>query len=381
MLFIRTGRRRVTAIWTCALLACCGLAHGEDGVTADTILIGQSAVLTGPQSANVVNNNKATQAYFDRVNAEGGIFGRKIKLISLDDELKGDKALANYKKLVEEDKVFALFAGVGTPTMAAASPYLNQKQVPLIGPYAVADSVRAQSGKQVYYLRAGYYDESEKIIEHLTTIGLTRIGLVTLNNPGGKEVLGNVEKQLAARKLKPQVVGLLEVNSSNLPAVSKALATAQPQTIIVFAGGGASGDFIKRVLEDGYTGQLFCFSICSAAVITKNIGERSRGIGFSQIVQFPWESGNPVVREYQQLAKAANLTVDYAGMGGYLSGRFMVEALRRAGKNLTRDKFRAALESGPFDMGGVTYSFKPDNRYASTYVELVMLSRDGKFLK
>jgi len=126
---------------------------------------------------------------------------------------------------------------------------------------------------------------------------------------------------------------------------------------------------------------LFCFSICSAAVITKNIGERARGIGFSQIVQFPWESANPVVKEYQQLAKTAGLTIDYAGMGGYLSGRFMVEALRRTGKNLTREKFRAALEAGPFDMGGVTYTFKPGSRFGSTYVELVMLTRDGRFVK
>jgi ABC-type branched-subunit amino acid transport system substrate-binding protein len=365
----------------CAFFAAPFCALAEDGVTADTILIGQSAVLSGPQSANVINNNKATQAYFDRVNAEGGIFGRKIKLVSLDDELKADKALANYKKLIEEDKVFALFAGVGTPTTAGAIGYLNQKEVPLIGPYAVADSVRAQSGKQVYYLRAGYYDESEKIIEHLITIGLTRVALVTLNNPGGKEVLANVEKQLGARNLKPHAVGMLEVNSSNLAAVSKALAQSRPQTIMVFAGGGASGDFIKSVIDDGFDGQMFCFSICSAAVITKNIGEKARGIGFSQIVQFPWDPASPVVREYQQLAKTANLAVDYAGMGGYLSGRFMVEALRRTGKTLTREKFRAALESGPFEMGGVTYTFKPGTRFASTYVELVMLTRDGRFVK
>jgi len=365
----------------CALFAAPLHVFAENGVTADTILIGQSAVLSGPQSANVINNNKATLAYFERVNAEGGIFGRKIKLVALDDELKGDKALANYKKLVEEEKVFALFAGVGTPTMAGAIDYLSQAEVPLIGPYAVADSVRTRSGKQVYYLRAGYYDESEKIIEHLTTIGQSRIGLVTLNNPGGKEVLANVEKQLAARNLKLHAVGMLEVNSSNLPAVSKALAEARPQTLMVFAGGGASGDFIKSVLGDGFDGQMFCFSICSAAVISKNVGEKARGIGFSQIVQFPWDPAIPVVREYQQLAKTANLTVDYAGMGGYLSGRFLVEALRRTGKTLTREKFRAALESGPFEMGGVTYTFKPGSRFASTYVELVMLTRDGRFVK
>jgi len=378
---IRTGRLVASIVGSCLFFALVAPSRGEDGVSADTILIGQSAVLSGTQSANVINNNKATLAYFERINAEGGIHGRKLKLIALDDELKADKALANYKKLVEEDKVFALFAGVGTPTTAASYAYLNEKEVPLVGPYAVADSVRAKTGKQVYYLRAGYYDESEKIIEHLTTIGLTRIGLLSINNPGGKEVLANIEKQLAARQLKLQAVALLNVDNSNLAAASRALVDARPQTIMVFTGGGASGDFIKRAVEDGYDGQLFCFSICSAAVITKNIGERARGIGFSQIVQFPWESANPVVKEYQQLAKTAGLTIDYAGMGGYLSGRFMVEALRRTGKNLTREKFRAALEAGPFDMGGVTYTFKPGSRFGSTYVELVMLTRDGRFVK
>jgi len=356
-------------------------AGAEDGITSDTILIGQSAVLSGPLGGLAQENNRAALAYFAQVNEAGGIFGRKIKLVSLDDELKPDKALANYKQLIDETRVFATFAGVGTGTTAAIIPLLNERRVPLIGPLAVGDSVRAIPTRQVYYLRAGYQEESAKLVSHVTSLGQREIGLATLNNPGGKEVLSLVQAQLDKQNLKLKASGLLDNDGGNMPGVARQLAGQAPQAVLLFAGGKLAADFIKTLFDNGYVGQVFCFSVASGELVARVVGERSRGVGFAQVIQYPWDTSVKVAKEYQQLAIAAKVPVTYNGMGGHLAARLFVEAMRRAGKDPTRDKLRAALESAPFDLGGVTMAFGPEDHLGSRYVELVMLTRDARFMR
>lgn len=356
-------------------------ANAEPGISATAILVGQSAVLSGPLSDTVKEAQKGSQLYFENINAKGGILGRKIKLISLDDELKPEKAAANYKKLIEEDKVFVTFAGVGTGTTAAALPLLEQGGVPLIAPFILADSVRVKAGKQVYFLRAGYFDESEKIVEHLTGLGISSVAVASLNNPGGKEVVSNVEAQLARRNLRIVASGLFETNGSNVAAVAKQIAAAAPQAVILFAGGSVGGEFVKLLFETGVHSQIFGLSNVSGELVSRALGEQARGIAISQVSQYPWDTTIPVVKEYQQAAQAAKLPISYLGMEGYLAAKFLCEALRRTGKDLTRDRLRATLETGKFDLGGVAFAFTAADHSGSRFVELVMLTRQGRFVR
>jgi len=356
-------------------------ALAEDGVSADAILIGQSAVLSGPLAGIALENNRAALAYFDHVNATGGIFGRKIKLVSLDDELKADKAVANYRHLIDDLKVFATFSGVGTATTAAAIPLLNERRVPLIAPFGVADSVRAMPSRQVYYLRAGYLDESAKLVDHVTSLGQKEIGLATLNNPGGKEVLANVQAQLGKQGLALKTSGLIDNDGTNVAAIAKQIAAQAPQALLVFAGGKLSADFVKLLLDNNFRGQIFCFSVVSAELVAREAGERARGVGFTQVTQYPWDPTVKVAKEYQQMAGSTQAPVTYNGMGGHLAARLLVEALQRAGRDLTREKVRAALEAAPFDIGGVTMSFAPNDHVGNRYVELVMLTRDARIVR
>lgn len=357
------------------------VANAEPGVSADTILIGQSAILSGPMSDTVREAQKGSQLYFDNINAKGGVLGRKIKLISLDDELKPEKAAANYKKLIEEEKVFVTFAGVGSGTSAAALPLLEEGGVPLIAPFLLADSVRAKAGKQVYFLRAGYFDESEKIVEHLTSLGISSVAVASLNNPGGKEVVSNIEAQLAKRNLRIVASGLFEINGSNIAAVAKQISTATPQAVILFASGAVSGEFIKAFLATGAHSQFFGLSNVSGELVARVLGEQARGIAISQVSQYPWDTTIPVVKEYQHAAQAAKLPVSYLGMEGYLAAKFLCEAFRRAGKDLTRDRLRSVLETGKFDLGGVSFAFTATDHSGSRFVELVMLTRQGRFVR
>ena len=126
---------------------------------------------------------------------------------------------------------------------------------------------------------------------------------------------------------------------------------------------------------------MFCYSIVSAEIVSKVVGDKARGISFSQVTQYPWDTTVKLVKEYQDLAKLGNVPVNYNGMGGFISAKLVVEALRRAGKNLTRENFVAALDGAPYDLGGVLLNFGNGNRLGTGYVDLVIISREGKFLR
>ena len=112
------------------------------------------------------------QAYFDFVNAQGGVNGRQIKLISLDDGYDPDKATANTKQLIEKENVFSLFGYVGTATSNAALPLVSRASIPFFAPLTGAQSLREPFNRNVFTIRASYFEETEKIIQHSTTLAI-----------------------------------------------------------------------------------------------------------------------------------------------------------------------------------------------------------------
>src|SRR6201982_3754264 len=136
-------------------------APAEDGVTSNEILFGQAAVLEGPASALGQGMRTGIQAAFDESNAKGGVHGRKLKLISRDDGYEPDRSIAQTKKLIEDDKVFALIGPVGTPTAAAAQPIATAAKVPFIGAFTGAGFLGTPKLDNVVNIRASYDAETE----------------------------------------------------------------------------------------------------------------------------------------------------------------------------------------------------------------------------
>jgi branched-chain amino acid transport system substrate-binding protein len=381
MYFTNVSRAFSTLFAAASLLASLAVA-AKDGITSDTILVGQSAVLAGPLSATSLETQRAAQLYFDKINSEGGVFGRRIKLIALDDGLNPERAAQNYKKLIEDEQVFAMFLGTGTAPTEAALPILSANKVPMIAPIGVADSVRAKSGSFVYYTRAGYAAEAEKIMQHLSVTSLETVAVISINNPGGKEVALNVESQLAKRNKRLVAPSqYVELNGSNVAQVAKEVAAAQPQAVVLFATGAAGGNTVKELQANNFRGQIYAFSLVSAETLFKAVGEKGTGTIFTQVFHYPWDKSIQAVREYQQIAFRNNLTISYNTFGGFLSAKLMVDALRRAGSNPTRDKFVAGLQRAPFDLDGIRIDFTKGQRNGSRQVDIVRLSKDGKFAR
>jgi branched-chain amino acid transport system substrate-binding protein len=358
-------------------------AQAEEGVTEREVLVGQFAALSGPASQLGLRMQAGIKAYFTAVNAAGGINGRSLKLVSRDDGYEPTRAAEAVKALIREDKVFALIGSVGTPTGLAAAPILSEEKVPLVGMFTGAQALREPFNRQIFHVRASYFDETERIVQHLTTLGVKKIAVFYQNDAYGKAGLEGVERALAKRQLKPAATATVERNTIDVAKALDSIIAAQPEAVVQIGAYKAVAAFIKQARAKGYGGQFFNVSFVGSKALADELGDVGQGVVISQVVPFPYTPASAIVREYQQhMLAAGDKEFDFSSMEGYLTARVFAEGLRKAGRNPTRDSLIAGLESiRDLDMGGFTISFSPKNHQGSTYTDLTIVGRSGRFMR
>ncbi len=362
-----------------------GPARAQDspGVTDSEIVIGQSCQLSGPLAALTSEVRQGASLYFDHVNASGGVRGRKIRVVALDDAYDPKKAAENTRKLIDEDKVLALFQYAGTPPALAALPIAEERGVPFIAPFTGSDGLRQAGSRHVFNIKASYTAELDATVRQLASVGIARIAAVYLNNPFGTGGLAAVEKSVQAHKVNLVARAPLEVDGSKMAAAVAAVAKESPQAIIVISAGKPSVDFVDAYLAAGHRSTFYMLSVISNAQLVKALGERARGIVVSQVVPSPWNQSMPISREFQTLAKARGITeYTFSQMEGFISARFLVEALQRAGPKPTRASLVQAMESMKnLNLGGYPVELSATQHSSGKFVDLLMMGRDGKFTK
>lgn len=358
------------------------LATAQTGVTDKDILIGQFAAMTGPAAQLGQRMQAGMQAYFSAVNAQGGINGRSLKLVTRDDGYEPDKAAAAVKALILEDKVFALAGAVGTPTGLAALPIVTEEQVPLVGMFTGAQALREPFNRQVFHVRASYFDETERIVQHLTTLGIKKIAVFYQNDSYGKAGLEGVERAMSKRQLKPVATGTVERNSVDTAQALASILKAEPEAVVQISAYTSCAAFIKQARGKGYGGQFFNVSFVGAAALAQELGDMGQGVVISQVVPFPFAAKTSVVREYQQhMLAVGQKDFDFSSLEGYLTARVLAEGLRRAGKTLTREALITGLESmRDVNLGGFAVNYSAKNHQASNFTDLTIIGRNGKFL-
>jgi ABC-type branched-subunit amino acid transport system substrate-binding protein len=374
-------KRLATCLLSLALTAP-GLSSAESGVTASTVLLGQSAPLTGPAAALGTEMRTGAKVYFDYVNSKGGVYGRKIELSSLDDGYEPARTVPNTKKLIEEEKVFALFGYVGTPTSVAALPVFTQAKVPFFGAFTGAEVLRDPLNPYIFNVRASYYDETEKIVEQLVSTGAKNIAVFYQNDAYGQAGLKGVQRAMAKRDLKISATATVERNTIAVAAAVKTIVAVQPDAVIMISAYTSCGEFIRQMKKAGSAAQFYNVSFVGSQALADNLGKEGVGVAISQVIPFPWAPSVPVIKEYQELMlKAGQKEFTFTTVEGFIAAKVFVEGLKRAGKDLNREKFITALETmGDVDVGGFFISFSPKNHNGSHFVDLTIIARDGKFL-
>ena len=359
-------------------------AHAADpGVTPTSILVGQSAAFTGPAQALGTEMRSGAQAYFDLVNAAGGINGRKIELRSLDDGYEPDRAATNTKKLID-DGVFLLFGYVGTPTSNAAKPIFTAAKVPFVGAFTGAESLRSPLNRYVFNIRASYFDETDKIVAQLTGQTLDRIAVFYQDDAYGQAGLAGVQRAMEKRNLKIIATGTVERNTVDVAAAVKAIAKVDPQAVVMISAYKSCAAFIKAMRAAGSNPQFVNVSFVGSKALAQETGAEGRGVVISQVVPFPWNYAAPVVKEYQQAFEASAKREDFSwtSLEGFIAAKTLVEGLRRAGPDLTREHFIKAMETlRDYDLGGYSVTFTPVSHNGSKFVELTVIGKDGHFLR
>src|SRR5262245_24151449 len=366
------------------LAAIAGAAQAQvPGVTAKTIVIGQSTPLTGSNAELGNDIRNGALAYLQKINDAGGVHGRRIELVTLDDGNTVPRADANTKKLVEEQGVFALFGYPSATLSRPALPYVEKHKVPFLSPFTGADPMRVFN-KHVYNMRASYADELEKIVDHFQALGVKRFSIVYYDDVVGKENLTAVDRALKARGLTSvSHAAFADRAKPDIAAGVKEVAAGQPDVIILTTLYKATSDFIKLARAQGMGAAMVSNSFPGASPLAKELGgKEGAGTIVATVVPPPSKRSLPIVQEYQaaierQLGKKE---LSFTSLESYIAAKVMVEARRNAGPKLTREAFMAQLDAMKgYDVGGYVVGFGPNNHNGSSFVELTVIGRDLKF--
>jgi len=349
----------------------------------NTIRLGQTLPLSGPLTELGTEYRDGAQTYFKWINSKGGVHGRKVELLTLDDGYVVERTAENAKKLLDED-VFAFFGMFGSANYAALLPLINERGIPSIAPYTGADSLRSANSPTTFWLRASYGDETEKIVDQLTTLGINRIAVFYQDDAFGKAGLAGVENALAKRKLKVLATGVYDKTKNDVGSAVKAIGVADPQAVVMISTYKPTAAFVKQMRLSGKLPQFFALSVVGVKALNAELGSESAGIAISQVVPFPDSATAPVVREMRQLPAEmlppAGIT--YTTLEGYIAARVAVEGLRRAGPNPSREKFVSALESlKDYDVGGFPVNYAGGSRLGSRFAEVTIVGKSGKLMR
>ncbi len=344
------------------------------------LLLGQSCALSGPAAQLGLQMNRGARLVFDAFNAEGGLGGQPVELRALDDGYEPERCKANTEQFIR-DGAFSLFGYVGTPTMLAALPLINEERIPLVGPFTGAEALRQPFSRQLFHVRASYYDETALIVKQLTSLGLKKIAVFRQNDSYGQAGLDGVVRALQAQQLAPVAVGGVERNSVDVAAAVATIVAQRPDAIVQISAYKSCAAFIRAARKAGYGGTFYNVSFVGTQALADELGPDGLGVVVSQVMPFPFSTTVPVAREYLAAVKkaGAEATANYSSIEGYIAARVMVEGLKRAGRGATREGLMAALESlQRYDLGGFNLGFSARSHAGSRFVELSMLTGDGK---
>lgn len=357
-------------------------ALAESGVGEDNIVFGQVAALEGPAQDLGRGMRQGILAAFEEANRYRGSAERTLTLKSLDDGYEPERTVEATKKILDEEKVFALVGAVGTPTSKAALPIATAEKVPFIGPFTGAELLRNPYNRYVVNVRASYFEETEAWIDHLTKdLGISKIAILYQDDAFGLAGLEGVQRALSKRNMSLVGSGSFRRNTTAVKTALLDIMKGQPEAVVTVAPYKPVAEFIKLARLVKFDAVFVAISFVGSDSLAKELGGQGTGVIVSQVVPFPWDSSLPVVASYQRAIAALDpdAKAGFVSLEGYLVGRLVVEASKRVAGELTREKLLDAIAATPFEFGGVTLSYGPRKNQGSEKVFFTILQSDGLF--
>ena len=333
----------------------------ETGVYDDRVVFGQSAALSGPAEELGHGMELGILAAFNEANGAGGVNGRLLELVSLDDAYEPEAAIANTRELIENKGVFALIGAVGTPTSRSATPVAAAADVPYVAPFTGAGFLRNDDWTNIINLRASYAQETEEMVERLTVdLGLERIAVLFQDDSFGRAGYFGALAALDRRGMEPVAIGFYPRNTTAIKSALLDLRSGNPEAVIMVGAYGPVGTFITWARNTGFDPVFITLSFVGANALANQLGADGEGVLVTQVVPFPFDESTPVVAAY--LAALGQQDPDavpgFVSLEGYIAGRLAIAGLEQCGSSVNRECFLdAILGADELDIDGFTLNF------------------------
>jgi ABC-type branched-subunit amino acid transport system substrate-binding protein len=366
---IRAQKKLIYLIYWFSLLfflgACSPPQHSDitpenrTGIRPDEILIGSSLALGGHAGYLGTQMLQGAMSYIRYINEKGGIHNRKIKLIALDDRYNPTQCLYNTQRLILESQVFALFCYVGTPTTVRIIPLVNEARIPLVGMFTGANRLRQPVNRYLINIRASYYQETQAAVDLIVKEKhLDKVAVFYQYDEYGFDGLRGTEIALKKYGLIPVAKGSYVRGTLDVEAGLENIIQSNAQAVVMIGTYDSCAKFINLAKERNFSPLFHNVSFVGSKELARRLGPNGEGVIVTQVVPPPnsnhMKTPLPGVKEYIALLKRyyPDSKPSFVGLEGYLNARILAEGLKRAGKDITREKFIQAIESiDHYDLG------------------------------
>jgi branched-chain amino acid transport system substrate-binding protein len=366
----------------CGAVAALSLLFAEAALAQ--IRIGQTSALTGPASSAVSEINIGAKLYLNAVNADGGINGQQIELVSLDDNNKAPAAAENAEKLIADQRVVALFLSRGTPQTQAILPHLATGRIPLIAPSTGAMALHHPVNPWVFNVRASYQREAEVVVRHLGLTGLDKVALLYVNDSFGEDAIQGAMKVFKEASVTPVMVQKVEREKPNYAALIPKLTELKPLGVVIIGSPTSVAAGVQAMRAAGLRATVATLSNNAAGGFVTALGPDPGSVIVSQVFPSERRLAVPMIAEASRLAatqKVAQMTP--AMIEGFAAAKVLVAGLRRAEKDskvITRQSLKRALESlERYDIGGLEITYSATDHSGLDFADLSIIGADGTF--
>lgn len=368
----RLGKAALTVLSLLAALTAPALAQ---------LRIGQTAGFSGPVAAGVKETTDGAKLYFNAINAKGGIYGQKIVLESLDDQFDPKLAAENARTLITQKQVLSLFLTRGTPHAQAIMPLLDEFKVPLVAPSTGAMVLHQPPHPWLFNVRATYQREAERAVQHLSLIGMDRIGVVHVDDSFGADLLEGAMKGFASVSKTPLFVEKFNRATPDFSKIAPLTARSSAQAVLFVGSGSAVAEGIAAIRTAGSRAQIITHSNNASGGFIKSLGVHAAGTIVTQVFPNERSLAAPIVNEAGSLAKANGMDgLSPAMLEGFAAAKVLVAGLQKAGPNPTRAKLRESLEGiKKLDIGGLELGYSPTDHTGLEFVDLSIIDTSGRF--
>jgi branched-chain amino acid transport system substrate-binding protein len=358
------------------------MAHSfaQNARDADAYQFANTCALTGPLGSFGQAHKLGVDAAFLQINTRGGVHGRKLQFNAADDAYAPTRSTENIKKILADNDVLGLIGCLGTPSNTAITPLIEATTMAHLGPLTGATSLRRPDQRNIFHVRASYTNETRRLVQNLVGMGIKDLAMVYSDNSYGKEVLADAVLVLGEVGIKTVAQVALSIDGKNTDAAVASLRAAKPSAVLLGTAGAASAAVVAALRRASPGLPIACISPSLTQEGIKQLGLEARGIAITLVFPNADLPRSLLVRDYQAALKTAGTDkFSSSSLDGYISGRLMAEALQRSGRAASREKIRAALGSiRNHDLGGFQIDFSGKPHEGSRYVELGILSADGK---